>query len=307
MPRLKGCWSRRGSRGRCGFAPIASCPTTGTSCFGRERDGELAAFMQQLTTRHVRRWQLHRRTSGLWACLPKPIQVVSGRGRRVFLSVCALCGAQRVAGGLGRARRGVEVVQSLATDFRHGGAKAVAQPLARALSARLVQIGQRAANGGGGGGDPSLRGPRPTLRRRGLGPPDGRTTRAGIDAASTASSKKGCPPSHDLPNKRACPPFSSKSERLGKREKTPKRNESLLGAFITGKKRRSPLTAVKMQPPVSTAIASPSITASLAAAAGQPEPPAAAARLRSPGPPQPSAAAARNGFPSRRRTTGRPE
>jgi len=29
-----------------------------------ERDGELAAFMQQLTTKHVRRWQLHRRKVG---------------------------------------------------------------------------------------------------------------------------------------------------------------------------------------------------------------------------------------------------
>ena len=29
-----------------------------------QRDGELAAFMQQLTTKHVRRWQLHRRRVG---------------------------------------------------------------------------------------------------------------------------------------------------------------------------------------------------------------------------------------------------
>jgi len=29
-----------------------------------EREGELAAFMQQLTTKHVRRWQLHRRRVG---------------------------------------------------------------------------------------------------------------------------------------------------------------------------------------------------------------------------------------------------
>ena len=29
-----------------------------------EHDGDLAAFMQQLTTRHVRRWQLHRRRVG---------------------------------------------------------------------------------------------------------------------------------------------------------------------------------------------------------------------------------------------------
>jgi putative transposase len=29
-----------------------------------EADGELAAFMQQLTTKHVRRWQLHRRQVG---------------------------------------------------------------------------------------------------------------------------------------------------------------------------------------------------------------------------------------------------
>jgi len=30
-----------------------------------ERDGDLAAFMQQLTTKHVRRWQLHRNEVGL--------------------------------------------------------------------------------------------------------------------------------------------------------------------------------------------------------------------------------------------------
>jgi len=30
-----------------------------------ERDGELAAFMQRLTTTHVRRWHLHRQTVGL--------------------------------------------------------------------------------------------------------------------------------------------------------------------------------------------------------------------------------------------------
>ncbi len=35
MPRLKVSWRRRWNRGRCGFAHIASCPTTGTSCFGR--------------------------------------------------------------------------------------------------------------------------------------------------------------------------------------------------------------------------------------------------------------------------------
>ena len=29
-----------------------------------EQDGDLAAFMQQLTTKHVRRWQLHRRRVG---------------------------------------------------------------------------------------------------------------------------------------------------------------------------------------------------------------------------------------------------
>jgi len=34
MRRLKVSWRRPGSRGRCGFARIASCPTTGTSCFG---------------------------------------------------------------------------------------------------------------------------------------------------------------------------------------------------------------------------------------------------------------------------------
>ncbi|HEX2242956.1 MAG TPA: hypothetical protein VHK27_06845, partial [Gammaproteobacteria bacterium] len=39
-------------------------PITGTSCSGRERDGELAAFLQKFTITHVRNWQEHRRQVG---------------------------------------------------------------------------------------------------------------------------------------------------------------------------------------------------------------------------------------------------
>ncbi len=48
-----------------------------------ERDGELAAFMQRLTTTHVRRWHLHRKTeSGL--------QHHQGFGRRRAILGCSL-------------------------------------------------------------------------------------------------------------------------------------------------------------------------------------------------------------------------
>lgn len=99
-------------------------------------------------------------------------------------------GAERGAGGFGRTRRLSEVVWSLPTAFAHGGARAVAQRLARALSTRLAQAGQRAARGGRGGRDSPLRGARPALRRRSMGPANGRAARPGIGLASAAPPKE---------------------------------------------------------------------------------------------------------------------
>jgi putative transposase len=80
-----------------------------------EHDGELAAFMQQLTTKHVRRWQLHRRRAGYG-----------------------------------------HVYQSRYKSFPVEEEEYFYQ---------LVQVGQQAANRGRHGGDSSLRGARPALRK----------------------------------------------------------------------------------------------------------------------------------------------
>jgi len=90
--------------------------------------------MQQPTTRHVRRWQLH-------------------RGKVGYGHV-----AERLAGG---------------------------------LSEGLVQARGRTAHPGRVGGDWSLRGPRPTLRRRAVDPPNGGTAGTGINAASSPPAEKG--------------------------------------------------------------------------------------------------------------------
>ena len=115
----------------------------------------------------------------------------SRRGGRVFLPTRAVCGAERPTGRVGAARRGVEVVESLATDARHGGATEALVGLAGRLSARLVRAGQPAADGSGGGGDSSLRGSGAALRRGGLGSAHGRATRVGIDASRAAPCEEG--------------------------------------------------------------------------------------------------------------------
>ncbi len=95
---------------------VVSEDATGrTSCSGREvvpnhwhvvlgpeQDGDLAAFMQQLTTKHVRRWQLHGTRVGYG-------HVYQGRYKSFpvaeegSLSGCPRCGSQLAAGGVGRA------------------------------------------------------------------------------------------------------------------------------------------------------------------------------------------------------------
>jgi hypothetical protein len=81
-------------------------------------------------------------------------------------------------------------------------------PCAQPFTLTLVQIGQRATNGGGDGGDPSLRGTWPTLWRRGLGPSNSPPTRPGIHATSAASSQKG-PRQAMIPQISAPVPLSS--------------------------------------------------------------------------------------------------
>ena len=156
-----------------------------------ERDGDLAAFMQQLTTKHVRRWQLHRRRVGYGHVYQSRYKSFPVEEEEYFYQVVRYVEAQRAAGGVGERAEAWRWSSLWRRTVGHAGATAIAQRLAGGLSQGLVQVRQRTANGGGGGCDSSLCGPRPAIRRRGLGPSDGETTRTGIDAPSTAPAKKG--------------------------------------------------------------------------------------------------------------------
>jgi len=161
-----------------------------------ERDGDLAAFMQQLTTKHVRRWQLHRRRVGYGHVYQGRYKSFPVEEQEYFYQLVRYVerNALRAAlveraeawrwSSLWRRTSGTAEQKQLLSDWP------VAYPKDWCKEG-LVQACQRTANGGGGGRDSSLCGPRPALRRPGLGPPDGRTTRTGINSPSTAPAKKG--------------------------------------------------------------------------------------------------------------------
>ena len=120
-----------------------------------ERDGDLAAFMQQLTTKHVRRWQLHRRRVGYGHVYQSRYKSFPVEEEEYFYQLVRYVERNALRAAWSSEPR-LAVVQPLAADVGHAGAKATAQCLAGGLSARLVQIGQRTANRGGGGRDSSL-------------------------------------------------------------------------------------------------------------------------------------------------------
>src|SRR5487761_1246612 len=62
-----------------------------------ERSGDLGAFMQKLTITHARNWQVLPAPGRLRPPLPRPLQIVSDRGRRTLLPGGAVRGAQRLA------------------------------------------------------------------------------------------------------------------------------------------------------------------------------------------------------------------
>ena len=105
-----------------------------------EHDGELAAFMQRLTTTHVRRWHLHRKTVGcghLYQGTYKSFPIESRRaladGLGLRRAECPACGTGRACGGLAM----VEPV-ALAASRCDGGCAAVDELAGRAATAMVV-------------------------------------------------------------------------------------------------------------------------------------------------------------------------
>src|SRR5208282_3293121 len=62
-----------------------------------ERDGDLPAFMQQVTNTHVKRWKEHRHEIGYGHLYSRALQVFPGGNRRLLLPGRSLRGAERPA------------------------------------------------------------------------------------------------------------------------------------------------------------------------------------------------------------------
>jgi putative transposase len=161
-------------------------------------DRDLTAFMKQLTTKHMRRWQLHREKvgyghgyQGRYKSFPveeeddfyQRVRYVERNALRAGLVERAE--AWRWC-SLWRRTSGTPEQKQLLSDWP------VAYPKG------WCKLVKRTANRGRVGGDSPLRGPAfgPALRRRAVGPPNGGTTGTGINAASTTPAEKirGCPP-----------------------------------------------------------------------------------------------------------------
>ncbi len=76
----------------------------------------------------------------------------------------------------------------------------------------------RREKGGHVGGDWPLRGPRPALQKRAVGPPNGGTTGTGINAASTTPAEKGAAEPMIPQNNRDCPSVSCKGRETPQEE-----------------------------------------------------------------------------------------
>ena len=107
-----------------------------------ERDGDLPAFMQQVTNTHVKRWKEHRHEIGYGHLYSRALQVFPGGNRRLLLPGRSLRGAESPA----CKPRGASGIVAR----RHG----VPHPLGVAFASphRLAATCQPTANGSRSGG-----------------------------------------------------------------------------------------------------------------------------------------------------------
>ncbi len=153
-----------------------------------ERDGDLSAFMQQLTNMHVKRWKEHRHEigyghlyQGRYKCFPVETedyfyQVVRYVERNALRQ-------PRGASGI------VALVESAPWGARRPG---VSRPrdVAAAPPDRLAATCQPTANRSRGRGVALLRQPRSALRRSQLGQGHGPAIGAGIDASAPGQTEE---------------------------------------------------------------------------------------------------------------------
>ena len=169
-----------------------------------EHKGDLGAFMQRLTTTHVRRWHLQRKTVGcghLYQGTYKSFPIEAERGRPDGLG---LCGAKCLACGTGRACGGFALVEPVALAASGGnGGRAAVGGLAGPAVAAMVVPGESTGREKRVGIAANGRATWSSLWKRGLASDDSTQARAGIDVWPTTPEETqvmgGSFPSSSLP------------------------------------------------------------------------------------------------------------
>jgi hypothetical protein len=151
-------------------------------------DGDLPAFMQQLTNTHVKRWKEHRHAPRPRPPLPGPIQVLSRAGRRSLLRRGAIRRTQSAAGQSGECCRTMAVVE-LGADGATKTAIFDPRRLAPAAPNQLDRDRQSATIGSGARGIAKVRPPRPPVRRHNLDRCHGAFARDRVHASRTRTTE----------------------------------------------------------------------------------------------------------------------
>src|SRR5271157_3022404 len=149
-----------------------------------ERDGDLPAFMQQVTNTHVKRWKEHRHEIGYGHLYSRALQVFPGGNRRLLLPGRSLRGAERPACKPRGASGIVALVEFAPCGARRPGVSH-SRDVAFASPHRLAATCQPAANGSRTGGVAVLLQSRSALRRSQLGHRHGRAIGAGMDDSAS--------------------------------------------------------------------------------------------------------------------------
>ena len=150
-----------------------------------EHDGELGAFMQRLTTTHVRRWHLCRKTVGCGHLYQGTYKSFPIETDEHLLTV--LCYVERNAlRGIGRACGGLAMVEPVALAARRSnGRRAAVDELASRTTATLAVPGEPAAGEGGGGCGADIGAAGPSFRQHDLAGGDRREAWTRIDLSAS--------------------------------------------------------------------------------------------------------------------------
>ena len=127
-------------------------------------DGELGAFMQRLTTTHVRRWHRHRHSDGRGHLYQGTYKSFPVQDDRHFLVMSRYVERNALRAAL--VERGtMAMVKSVAAGERLARRARNPERVACGATGKLAEMGQRGADRKGAGGDPRVAATWPSLWR----------------------------------------------------------------------------------------------------------------------------------------------